>query len=74
MSEVPGRVIGEGHGNPLVFLPGVSHGQRSLVGYSPQGHGDQARLSTLTHTLSVVIGRPEEESPGLVNSRLSNVV
>ena len=21
-----------------VFLPGKSHGQRSLVGYSPQGH------------------------------------
>ena len=25
-----------GNGNPLVFLPGKSHGQRSLVGYSPQ--------------------------------------
>ena len=23
---------------PPVFLPGESHGQRSLVGYSPQGH------------------------------------
>ena len=22
----------------LVFLPGISHGQRSLVGYSPWGH------------------------------------
>ena len=22
----------------LVFLPGESHGQKSLVGYSPQGH------------------------------------
>ena len=28
---------GEGDGNPLVFLPGESHGQRSLVGYSPWG-------------------------------------
>ena len=27
---------GEGNGNPL-FLPGKSHGQRSLVGYSPRG-------------------------------------
>ena len=28
-----------GHGNSLqLFLPGESHGQRSLVGYSPQGH------------------------------------
>ena len=30
-----GRAPGEGNGNPLVFLPGKSHGQRSLVGYSP---------------------------------------
>ena len=30
-----GRSPGEGNGNPLqeVFLPGKSHGQRSLVGY-----------------------------------------
>ena len=28
---------GEGHGNPPVFLPEESHGQRSLVGYSPWG-------------------------------------
>ena len=30
-----GRSPGEGNGNPL--LPGKSHGQRSLVGYSPWG-------------------------------------
>ena len=29
----PGLIPGEGNGNPL--LPGKSHGQRSLVGYSP---------------------------------------
>ena len=30
---------GERHGNPLqYFLPGKSHGQRGLEGYSPQGH------------------------------------
>ena len=28
-----GRSPGEGNGNP-VFLPGESHGQRSLAGYS----------------------------------------
>ena len=36
-----GRSPGEGHGNPTpVFLPGESHGRRSLVGYmySPWGH------------------------------------
>ena len=31
-----GRSSGEGNGNPhSVFLPGESHGQRSLAGYSP---------------------------------------
>ena len=32
-----GRSLGEGNGYPLVFLPGEFHGQRNLVGYSPQG-------------------------------------
>ena len=33
-----GRCPGGGHGNPLVFLPGKSHGQRSLAGCGPWGH------------------------------------
>ena len=43
-----GRYPGEGNGNPLtpVFLPGKSHGQRSLVGYSSQGHKE---LDTTEH-------------------------
>ena len=33
-----GRSPGEKNGNPIpVFLPGKSHGQRSLTGYSPRG-------------------------------------
>ena len=34
-----GRSPGGGHGNHAtgVFLPGESHGQRSLTGYSPSG-------------------------------------
>ena len=33
-----GRLPGEGNGNPLqVLLPGISHGLRSLVGYSTCG-------------------------------------
>ena len=35
-----------------VFLPGKVHGQRSLVGYSPEGHiqsKSQTRLSTHAH-------------------------
>ena len=30
-----GRFPGGGHDNPLQFLPGESHGQKTLVGYSP---------------------------------------
>ena len=34
-----GRFLGEGNGKPTpVFLPGKSHGQRSLVDYSPWSH------------------------------------
>ena len=33
-----GRSPGGGSGSPLlVFLPGRSHGQRSMAGYSPKG-------------------------------------
>ena len=28
----------------LAFLPGKSHGQRNLAGYSPWGHKSQTRL------------------------------
>ena len=36
MSLIPGwgRSLGGGHGNSLVFGPGESQGQRSLVAYS----------------------------------------
>ena len=40
-SSIPGsgRSPGGGHGKPTpVFLPGESHGQRSLAAYNPQGH------------------------------------
>ena len=37
-----------------VFLPGKSHGQRSLAGYSPQGHKESDMTEQLsTHTLHV---------------------
>ena len=32
-----GKSPGEGKGNPLQCSSGESHGQKSLVGYSPQG-------------------------------------
>ena len=33
-----------------VFLPGESHGQRSLVGYSPRGRKESDKTERLTHT------------------------
>ena len=39
LGSIPGfeRSPGEGNGNPPIFLPGKSHGQRSLVGLNPLG-------------------------------------
>ena len=49
-----GRFPGGGHGYPTpVFLPRETHGQRSLVGYSPWGHKESdttQRPSTSTHS------------------------
>ena len=56
LGSIPGsgRSPGEGNGNPLqLFLPGESHGQRSLAGYSPWGHkeSDMTEQLKLTNTM-----------------------
>ena len=33
-----------------IFLPGKSHGQRSLVGYSPWGHKESDMAEVIQHT------------------------
>ena len=33
-----------------VFLPGESHGQRNLAGYSPRGYKELDMTEQLTHT------------------------
>ena len=38
-----------------VFLPGESHGQRSLVGYSPQGCTESDTTKATYHTLQSVL-------------------
>ena len=46
-----GRSPGGGNGNltpTLIFLHGKSHGQRSLMGYSPRGH--RVRIYIYIHT------------------------
>ena len=48
-----GRSSGGGNGNPIpVFLPGKSHKQRSLAGYSPWGRNESDTTERLsTHAL-----------------------
>ena len=50
--------FGEGNGNPLQFLPGESHGQRGLVGYSLWGYKelDMTKQHTHTHTHIYICG------------------
>ena len=52
LGSIPGlgRSSGGRHDNLLQYLPGESHGQRSLEGYSPWGHKESdttEQLSTL---------------------------
>ena len=37
---------------PPVFLPGASHGQKSLVGYGPQGCKESDTIEATQHTLT----------------------
>ena len=39
-----------------VLLPGESHGQRSLVGYSPRGHKESDMTKATEHTVDVRVG------------------
>ena len=49
-------LIGKGNGNPLqVFLPGKSHGQRSLAGYSPWGHKESDMIEQLNNSNNMVL-------------------
>ena len=59
-----GRCLGGGHGNPLqVFLLENPYGQRSLAGYSPQGHKEldmSVQLSTAQHKIRHALGAVSE--------------
>ena len=55
VSLIPGwgRFPGVGNGDPLKFLPGESHGERSLRVYSPWGDKESnttERLSAAEHS------------------------
>ena len=48
-------LIGKGNGNPLqVFLPGKSHGQKSLAGYSPWSHKESDTIERLNNSNNIV--------------------
>ena len=52
LGSIPGsgRFPGRREWQPIpVFLPGQSHGQRILVGYSPLGHKESDTTEQLTH-------------------------
>ena len=51
-----GRAPKGGHGNPLQYccLECLSHGQKSLVGCSPQGHKDTTKVTYHMHELAPV--------------------
>ena len=53
MGLIPGsgRSLGGGHSNP-VFLPGESHGQRSLASYSPWGHKESDMIEMTEHSIA----------------------
>jgi len=62
LGSIPGsgRSPGEGNGNPTpVFLPGESHGRRSLVGYSPRGHKESDTTERLHPEPQFVSANPK---------------
>ena len=51
LGSIPGlgRSPGEGNVNLAIFLPGKSHAERSLAGYSAWGHKESDITKQLTH-------------------------
>ena len=50
-----------------VFLPGESHGQRSLVGNSPWDHKEPDTMEAIEHTLTVLLTVGMRHTAGLQN-------
>ena len=63
-----GRSSREGNGQPTpVFLPGESHGQRSLVGYSSWGHKELDTTEQLSLSLfwTSLMAQPVRSLPAM---------
>ena len=70
-----GRSPGEGNDNPLqYFLPGKSHGQRSLGGYSPWGHkeSDTTERAHATPYKEEFVNKAQEGSTVCLLGQLSS--
>ena len=67
LGSIPGsgRSPGEGNGQSIpVLLPGKSHGQRSLVGYSPWGHKELDTTELLHFHFHFVSGESTKDMNG----------
>ena len=61
-----GRSLEEARQSTSVFLPGESHGQRSLAGYSPWVFKNRTQLKWLsTHTVSFILLTPDHTASPL---------
>ena len=70
-----GRSSGRGHGNPTpVFLPGESHGHRSVAGYSLWGCKESDMTEVTWHAHSHCLLRIAELFGGVGKNTLETVV
>ena len=53
-----GKIPKGEHGNPLVFSPGESHGERSLVEYSPWGQKESDTTEVTEHVCTHRMASP----------------
>ena len=57
VQSLAGKILWGSKQQPTpVFLPGKFHGQRSLVGYSPQGHKELDTTEHLTQMRAILRG------------------
>ena len=68
-----GRSSGEGHGNPLQYsCLGNLHGQRSLVGYSPQSRMQQVVKVGPNAVTGILMTRGNLDTGKLMAQRVKN--
>ena len=60
LGSIPGSGRSPGEGDP-VFLPGESHGWRSLAGYSPRGCKESNTTERLDFTLTSLHRNPSSK-------------